>query len=238
MGAVACGQRSGANKLPPRAATRARVAAMVPSVTLSLRPGNSVRTSPTTNGRNGCSVNASSPVAAACSTSASSAPGTANGITLMVATMSRGATTLKSGRVATVSASLTRFTRSILPAFTRKSPATSACRFTRPVPARPAVRPGLWSTSATRAALSFSPTSPGSSRAAITSTRPARRNAAMASASSTTPFLTTRSPSRCVCATMAPIASSSPTAPNLMRRLARAPGSQVPRCDAPPRTRR
>ena len=66
---------------------------MVFSVVLSFSPGNSVITSPTFSARNGCRVSGEPPCRASVSATVNTVPGTENGITLMVAIRSFGATT-------------------------------------------------------------------------------------------------------------------------------------------------
>ena len=73
--------------------TRCSVAAMVFSVTLSFRPGSSVTTRPTFRWWNGCSVSGEPAWRTSASATASTLPGTENGMIFTVATRSFGATT-------------------------------------------------------------------------------------------------------------------------------------------------
>ena len=88
-----CAQRTGGSSEPVSAVIRASVIAIVLSVTLSFRPGSSVTTSPTFRWRNGCSVSGLAPCRASASATDSTFPGTENGMILIVATRSFGATT-------------------------------------------------------------------------------------------------------------------------------------------------
>ena len=72
---------------------RASVIAIVLSVTLSFSPGSSVTTSPTFSGRNGCSASGRAACRTSASATASTLPGTENGMILIVAIRSFGATT-------------------------------------------------------------------------------------------------------------------------------------------------
>ena len=217
-GPSSCRTRSTGSSVPISASTRAAVASTAPSMTLSLIPGSSVSTSPTASLRKGCTVIAGRPLHSA-SITPSTAPGTAKGMILMVASISFAATTLRFGRVATVMLSSTWLMRSISPASAVNSPALSANRLTRPVEARERATRGLISRFAMRSAASSSGTSPASRRAAITSRRPASRSAAMAASSSTRPFFSTLPGRRSVWARTAPRASSSGVGPKIMRRV-------------------
>ena len=91
IGASSCGHSTGGSRVPPSPSTRAAVASTVPARMLGFSPGSVVITSPTRSGRNGCSRSSGARRGHALGL-ASTAPGTANGITLMVATISRAAT--------------------------------------------------------------------------------------------------------------------------------------------------
>ena len=93
IGASSCGVRSGGSSEPVSAVTRCSVAAIVFSVTLSFRPGSSVTTRPTFRWWNGCSVSGEPVWRISASATASTLPGTENGMILTVATRSFGATT-------------------------------------------------------------------------------------------------------------------------------------------------
>ena len=156
------------------------------------------------------------PLFATASTTPSICPGTAKGMTLMVATISLVLTGVKFGSVASVRLSSTAFMRAMRLVSSTKSPAVSARILTRPVAARERASKGAASTRPSRSAASSSGTSPTSSRAAITSRWPPSRSAAMAPSSSTVPFFKTRPVRRMVCARIAPFASSSRVGPKIM----------------------
>ncbi len=92
-GASSCGTRRAGSSVPVRRFTRSVVTAIAFSVALSFMPGSSVTTRPTWSGRNGCRVSAGPPCRAIAATTSRTAPGTAKGTTLMVATRSLAATT-------------------------------------------------------------------------------------------------------------------------------------------------
>ena len=211
--ASAWGQVRGGNSVPVSPATRAAVADAVPSRMPCFNPGSVVITKPTRNGRNGWSRSGGRSCAAA-SARCSAASGTAKGITLMVATISRAAAGAESGKVPTVSPSSTALTRSSAARSTSSRPGTSASRLTRPVPGLDADSPAASTASARRRAASSSPTSSFSSWAAITPGSPSAARAATAPASRTDPFRRTHPERRRVWARMAPSASSSGTHPN------------------------
>ena len=93
-------QRSGGSMVPQSPSTRSRVASTVPSSTFSFRPGSSVSTSPTLSGWKGCRASSGCSCRASAVATSSTAPGTAKGMTLMVATISRARTGTKLGKVA------------------------------------------------------------------------------------------------------------------------------------------
>ena len=199
------------------AATCAPVASIVFAITLSFNPGSSVATRPARSGRNGWSFSAGGPWRARASARSSRAPGTAKGMILTVATISRAATTAWLGSVPIVIASSTALMRSIFAVSTTSRPAVSALRLTRPVAARLRERRGETNGSARRSAQMSSGTSPGSSRATMTSATPAFRSAVIAASSSTDPLRIMRSARRWECALIAPLASARGTGPNLTR---------------------
>ena len=222
IGAVSCRVRSGGSRVPCSASIRSRVASTAPSITLSFWPGSSLSTRPTFSGRKGCSDSGGGPCFAMVSATWSTAPGTAKGMTLMVASISLAETGMCEASVATVSDSSSAFSRSIVVASTTSRPGVSANRFTRPVEARERPSSGPIRALASRSAASSSGTSPGSSRAAMTLPWPPCCRAAIAGGSSTVPFFRTRPCNRTVCARMAPRASSSGVGPKIMRRRPRA----------------
>ena len=88
-----CGQRTGGSNEPVNCVIRCSVTAIVLSVVLSFSPGNSVATRPTCRCRNGYNVSGEPFCRANVSATVSTVPGTENGMILIVATRSFGATT-------------------------------------------------------------------------------------------------------------------------------------------------
>ena len=140
------------------------------------RPGSSVETTPTRNGRNGATQTA--PSGAAASAVASAAPDVANGMILTVATMSPAAT----GSIAGQRRHRDRLVDRIDPVdrvgVDDRKPGAVGEQIDAAGERRRARRFWPARRSASLSAASFSPTSPGSSRAAMTLFTPAGRGRA------------------------------------------------------------
>ena len=233
-GSISWGVVSWATIWAPVGARRASSARRVFATTLSLRPGRTVETTATRNGRKGATVTPdASPRAAS---AASSVPSdVANGMILTVATMSPSSTARCSGKVATVIASSTALSRSIAAASMMASPAASANRLTRPVNGAAQRTCAPAKRFASRRAASFSPTSPPSRRAAMTRFTPACASMRRRSGVTRSPFLRAIPSVRTAWARITPSASSTDTGPNF---ILRGFPSAAASCAARPRSRR
>jgi hypothetical protein len=183
----------------------------------SLSPRRRVWISATSRGTKAATRNSGSPAPAKSAALATAVSGTANGMILTVATIWRGSTTAKGGRVPRVTASSTRLSRSSRSRSKTRRPRASANRLARPVKALATVMLGPAAAAAMRPAASSSRRSPGSSRATMICARPAAAIASRSARNSTRPFFSTVAPSFRLCARIAPSASPTGTSPNFIR---------------------